>query len=148
MPHARPALALALLALSLGAPLATRADAPYTSDTPAQIQARLAEKKAVLLDVREPAEWSRGHLQQAALLPLSDLQTWKQDGLSDADRARLSEAAPKGAIVYTHCAKGGRAAIAGEYLRTLGYDVRPLKQGFTDLLEAGFPRAPEPAVTP
>ena len=37
-------------------------DAGHTTDSLAQIKQNVDAKKAVLVDVREPAEWDRGHL--------------------------------------------------------------------------------------
>ena len=43
-------------------------------------------------------------------------------------------------IVYTYCAVGVRSLKAGQILNKLGYDVRPLKPGFDELVAAGFPK--------
>src|SRR5690606_21967495 len=49
--------------------LATRLAAfEYTSDDFAKVQQNLAEKKAVLIDVREVGEWKQSHLKQATLV--------------------------------------------------------------------------------
>jgi rhodanese-related sulfurtransferase len=47
---------------------------------------------------------------------------------------------PKEKVIYCHCRSGGRCLTAAEILKKLGYDVRPLKPGYRDLVEAGFPR--------
>ncbi len=44
----------------------------------------------------------------------------------------------RGKTVYVHCQSGGRCPIAADVLSKLGYDARPLKQGYEDLLKAGF----------
>jgi len=41
-----------------------------------------------------------------------------------------------------HCRSGGRVLPAAGILKKAGYDVRPLKAGFDDLKDAGFPVAP------
>ncbi len=115
----------------------------HTKDSLDQVKARMDAKKAVLVDVREQKEWDRGHVKGAVLLPLSRLTRWEKDGPTPAERDALSNELPKGSVVYCHCAAGGRALPGGEALRKLGYDARPLKPGFDDLIEAGFPRAPE-----
>jgi phage shock protein E len=94
----------------------------------------LTAKKAVLLDVREKDEWDDGHLKDAMPAPISALKT--ADGAK-----RCLEKLPKGKIVYTHCAVGGRALAAAKVLRQHGIDVRPLKAGYDDLVEAGFEKA-------
>lgn len=121
----------ALFVLSLCASLAA---ADHTKDSLQTIQENLRSKKAVLLDVRERDEWDDGHLAQAALLPLSKIES----GLKSADLEKL---APKGKIIYLHCAAGGRCVQAAELLQKSGRDLRPLNPGYDDLFEAGFPKA-------
>jgi phage shock protein E len=108
----------------------------HTKDSLDQVKKALADKKAVLFDVREKGEWEKGHLKDARLLPLSSL---KQDALPKDLQALL----PKDKVVYLHCAAGGRCLTAAEILRKQGYDVRPLKDGYKDLLKQGFPKAAE-----
>jgi phage shock protein E len=117
---------------------AKRQETAHTKDSLEKVKAMLADDKAVLVDVREQAEWNAGHLAGAVLLPLSELN--KKAG-SDEFTEQLSKRLPKGKAVYCHCRSGGRALKAGEILKELGYDVRPLKAGYTDLLEACFPKA-------
>ena len=102
--------------------------AEHTKDSLAVVKQKLADKSAVLVDVREQAEWDAGHLDAAILLPLSGLQKG----------ADSSQKLKKGQIVYTHCKAGIRSVTAGEILSKQGYDVRPLKAGYQDLLNAGF----------
>lgn len=107
------------------------AAADHTKDTLDMVKKAVADDKAVLLDVREKAEWDDGHLKDAKLLPLSVLR----GGAKAEDVAKV---APKGKIIYCHCAAGGRCLKAADELKKLGYDVRPLKPGYADLLKAGF----------
>ena len=106
----------------------------HTTDTSDQIKKALADKKAILIDVREQKEWDEGHLKDAGLLPLSKLN-------AGATKEELEKAIPKGTIVYLHCKAGGRCLSAAEILKKQGYDARPLKDGYEDLLKAGFPKA-------
>ena len=76
----------------------------------------------------------RRALARARLLPLTDLQ-------GQIDAAKLAKALPKDQIIYVHCASGRRCLTAAGILAKSGYDVRPLKQGFKDLVKAGFPKA-------
>ena len=103
----------------------------HTKDSLETVQNRLAEKKAVLIDVREEKEWKQGHLKAAKLLPLSHLER----GVS---KDKLQEFLPKGKIVYLHCASGVRCIEAAELLTDLGFEVRALKPGYDDFVEAGF----------
>jgi rhodanese-related sulfurtransferase len=48
---------------------------------------------------------------------------------------------PKDKALYIHCKAGGRALTCGKILKERGYDVRPLKPGYEQLLEAGFEKA-------
>jgi phage shock protein E len=95
----------------------------------------LAAGKAVLLDVREVDEWNDGHLQDARPLPLSQVE-------KGIDAKQLEAVAPAGKIIYLHCAAGARSQVAAKRLKASGRDLRPLTQGYDDLLRAGFTKAP------
>ena len=112
--------------------------AEHTKDTLDDVKQNLSAKKAVLIDVREPAEWKLGHLRDAQLVPLSDL---KKMGDDDELRRKLEAKLPKDRIIYCHCASGFRVKTAGDILGKLGYDIRPLAPGFKALQQAGFPVA-------
>jgi rhodanese-related sulfurtransferase len=113
---------------------AALAAADHTTDTPEQVKKAIAEKKAVLIDVREPREWQAGHLKDAELLPLSKLK-------KGVAKEEVEKVIPKGKIAYLHCKAGGRCLIAADILQKQGYDVRALKEGYDDLIQAGFPKA-------
>lgn len=130
-----PVVLLAVICFSCAAAQAGEVDDEgHTTDTLATVQKKLADEEAVLVDVREKAEWDKGHLAQALFLPLGRLA--KQH-----DAATLAKQLDKKKIVYTHCASGHRCKLAADILRDAGYDVRPLKQGYKDLLKAGFDKA-------
>lgn len=117
--------------------------AEHTKDTLDEVQRKIADKKAVLVDVREQKEWDEGHVEGAVLVPLSELQKRSADSKYEDE---LLERFPKDRTVYCHCRAGRRALIAADLLEKLGYEVRPLKPGFEDLIKAGFKKAqPEPA---
>jgi phage shock protein E len=118
-------------AVALVVSLAPARAADHTKDTVEEVKKALADGKAVLLDVREKDEWDDGHLKDAKLLPLSTLK----GGAKAEDVAKV---APKDKIVYCHCGSGVRCLKAADELKKLGYDVRPLKPGYKDLLKAGF----------
>lgn len=109
----------------------------YTKDGFDAIRKNLAEKKAVLIDVREPGEWQKGHLADADLLPLSKLRQTKVPSVQQ----EVEQSLPKDKIIYCHCASGGRVVTAAHILGRLGYEVRPLQAGYQDLRAAGFPAA-------
>ena len=112
--------------------------AEHTKDSLDKVKEGLSQKKAVLVDVREQNEWDEGHLAGATLVPLSQLN---EKAKSKEFAAQLSKDLPKDKIVYCHCRAGKRALAAGDILKELGYDVRPLKAGYQELIEAGFPQA-------
>ena len=86
------------------------------------------------MDVREKSEWDQGHLEIANLLPLSRLRTGVKP-------KTLAKQLSKKKIIYCHCRSGGRVLPATDILKKLGYDVRPLKQGYAELLREGFAKA-------
>ena len=94
----------------------------------------LSSGKAVLIDVREVDEWNDGHLRDARLLPLSRIE-------AGVDTRSFESLAPRGKIVYLHCAAGARCQSAARLLRQTGRDLRPLPQGYDELVEAGFAKA-------
>ena len=131
----RTLLSTAALSLFTLARLAFAQDAlTYTTDALDKVKENVKTGKAVIVDVREQNEWDAGHLKDAVLIPQSKLRVEGQ--LSD-----LLKAVPKDKIIYTHCRAGGRALTCGDILKKQGYDVRPLKPGFEDLVKAGFEKA-------
>ncbi|MCE2726287.1 MAG: DUF2892 domain-containing protein [Planctomycetaceae bacterium] len=125
-----------LLALACGGFCGT-ALAEHTKDSLDTVKRAVAEQKAIIVDVREPEEWQAGHVQGARLLPLSTLEK----GVNPQELARVL---PKDKIIYCHCLMGGRCVDAAAILAPLGYDVRPLKPGYPQLVRAGFPAAVGP----
>ncbi len=108
--------------------------AEHTKDSLKVVKENVDAKKAVLIDVREKSEWDKGHVEGAVFLPLSELQ-------AGVEPKSLAEKMPKGKIIYTHCVVGKRSVTAGNILEKQGYDVRPLKAGYEELLQAGFKKA-------
>jgi|SRR5579871_946812 len=110
--------------------------AEHTKDSLDTVKKAVADDKAVLLDVREKAEWDNGHLRDAKFVALSALRR----GVTAEELARV---VPKDKIIYCHCASGRRCLQAADILKKSGYDVRPLKPGYKDLLKSGFAPAPK-----
>lgn len=130
MPRRRFILPFLLCTLATLATGARAFAVEHTEDTLETVKKNLEEKKAILVDVREQAEWDAGHLAAARLVPLSTLA-------AEGAPADL----PKDTIVYGHCRSGNRALKAAAILQKAGYDFRPLKQGYADLAGAGFQKA-------
>ena len=119
------------------AALCARGDAAeHTKDSLAKVKENVKEKKAVLVDVREESEWEDGHIRDARHVPLSWLA-------KSPDPKELQKKLPKDKVLYVHCKSGGRCLIAADLLKEFGYDLRPLKPGYNDLLKAGFEKAEE-----
>ncbi|MFO0938267.1 MAG: rhodanese-like domain-containing protein [Gemmataceae bacterium] len=94
----------------------------------------ISNGQAILIDVREDAEWQSGHLQDAKHLALSEL-------MRGVAAPRLNQLMPSGKIVYLHCASGGRCLKAADLLKTAGSETRPLKYGYESLLQLGMAKA-------
>jgi rhodanese-related sulfurtransferase len=109
----------------------------HTTDPLDSVLRRVHGKEAFLIDVREQREWNAGHLRHAVLLPLSQLKQSPDHPELQEKLRKLSKEKP----VYCHCKSGGRVLAAAPILRSLGFDVRPLKSGYDDLLDAGFVQA-------
>ncbi len=99
----------------------------------AQAIARIRSGTAVLVDVRERAEWSRGVADQAVLLPLTDLT---------GRRAQWQPflAAHDGRELLFYCAAGGRSAIAAKILAAEGFRTANIGS-LAKLTTAGWPIA-------
>jgi rhodanese-related sulfurtransferase len=84
---------------------------------------------ALVLDVREQAEFAQAHILNSRGLPLSQLET----RLADIDKFK-----DKPVIVY--CASGNRSATAAATLRKHGFSkVVNLSGGFSAWQQAGLP---------
>lgn len=81
----------------------------------------------VLLDVRTPAEYARGHVAGATLIPVDELSSrWKE--LRGERRKRM--------LVY--CRTGSRSRIATQILRERGFDRVENAGGIGGLRRAGL----------
>jgi len=109
----------------------------HSADPLDVILKRVKKKEAVIIDVREDYEWDEGHLKGAKFVPLSQI---KADELSKKTLKGL----PKDKPIYRHCFSGGRVLLAGKLLKEKGYDMRPIKAGYLELLKAGFKEAKPP----
>jgi len=84
----------------------------------------------VILDVRNPDEFSSGHIPGAINIPLPELPQ-RQAELKSHSR------------IYIHCKRGGRAKTARDVLVNAGYDnLVTIEDAGMDLwIESGFPVA-------
>ncbi len=93
--------------------------------------AQAALPHALLLDVREPAEFDAGHLPGAINIPrgLLEFKIGDHPQLSLRDRDML-----------IYCKTSGRAALAALNLKRMGYvGVRSIHGGFDAWTQAGLP---------
>lgn len=125
---------LALFLLTSGRLLFAQDAVTHTKDSLDAVKENLKSGKAVIVDVREQGEWDAGHLKGAILAPLSKLK-------NECQATELLKILPKDKVIYTHCKAGGRSLTCGDILKAHGYDVRPLKPGYDDLIKAGFEKA-------
>ena len=86
----------------------------------------LAAQSAVVVDVRQHAEWKTGHIHDAIHIPLSQLSS------------RLHQL-PRGKTIVTVCRSGHRSALAARTLTRAGHDVLNLRGGMNAWARAGLP---------
>jgi phage shock protein E len=111
--------------------LLSAAEPTHTTDSLATVKEKVESGKAVIVDVREQQEWDAGHVKGAIHLPKSKLSL-------ESELAGLVKKLDKDKVIYTHCGAGKRALACGDILKKQGFDVRPLKPGYQQLIEAGF----------
>lgn len=99
---------------------------PYSTIAAGQAQAMIAERRALLIDVRERHEWNAGHAPAAKHMPLGSLS------------GRLSEI-PAGRPVITICQSGMRSARAAGLLARQGHEVYNLRGGMSAWTATGLP---------
>jgi rhodanese-related sulfurtransferase len=100
-----------------------------TPEIPAVVVADLDDDllaEAFVLDVREPDEWARGHIEGATHIPLGQLQE------------RVGEV-PLGQKVLCVCAVGGRSGMATQFLASEGRDAMNLDGGMHAWQASGRP---------
>lgn len=81
---------------------------------------------AIVVDVREPAEYVGGHVPGAVLMPMGQLPS----RLAELDRTRP---------VYLICESGARSSSMASFLARAGFDVRSVAGGTAAWLQAGRP---------
>jgi hydroxyacylglutathione hydrolase len=123
---ARPLNITAIEATNRGAADLTWAMLTTSHDVD-EVDAASLPEAAVLLDVREPEEFSAGHIASSINVPQADLAV------------RL-DTIPRDAPVVTVCRSGARSMRSAQFLKQMGYgDVSSLRGGVSAWEEAGHP---------
>jgi rhodanese-related sulfurtransferase len=94
--------------------------------------------ETLLIDIREPAEFRRGHIPGAVHLPRGLLE-FEIHGL--VQRMLSPEVgAPEEQPIVLYCGTGGRSALAAETLAAMGYrNVRSMSGGLVAWAQANLP---------
>ncbi len=89
----------------------------------------IKKDQPVILDVRTPGEYSRGHLQNAVLVPVQQLQ------------ARLGDLAGyKDREILVYCATGNRSTVASKILIDNGFkQIVNMRHGIYDWSQKNYP---------
>lgn len=87
--------------------------------TPQQLKEKLDSGEVLVIDVREPFEYSDWHIPGAVNVPVSRVLQQKLD-------------VPKDRKIVAVCAHGFRSQSATRYLSVAGYDVRTLEGGMVE----------------
>jgi rhodanese-related sulfurtransferase len=90
---------------------------------------------AIVIDVREPAEYHAGHVPGAWLIPLGELPE------------RVGELAGLGQLLVI-CASGNRSLTAAKWLGAQGYDALSVSGGTAAWQQAGHPVESGPPAAP
>ena len=102
---------------------------------PAQVPAAEVPADALLVDVREPDEWTAGHAPGAMHIPRGQLG------------ARYTEI-PRDGRVYLICRAGSRSSQAAHALAGAGWNVVNVSDGMTGWAAAGRPMTNESGAAP
>src|SRR5215213_2399467 len=106
---------------------ATKAEIRETE--PAEAEAAVRDRGAVVLDVREPDEHSQGAIPGAIHIPRGQLESGIENRVPDHDTP-----------IVVHCASGTRSAFAAKTLAEMGYtDVASMTGGFNRWKDEGRP---------
>ena len=103
--------------------------ANYREVTAAQAADFASREKPFILDVRTPAEFKRGHLPNATLIPVQELQRRS---------AELATYRDKDILIY--CATGNRSTVASKILLDQGFTrITNMRYGIVDWQQKKYP---------
>lgn len=105
---------------------------PYIPISPEEAREKI-EAGTRVIDVRRPAEWERGHIAEAELIPVEAGIYAFGTALKDLNLALDEE------VIFV-CAAGQRSAVACEIARLTGLNkVYNLENGMNGWIYRGFP---------
>jgi rhodanese-related sulfurtransferase len=91
----------------------------YKEETPYRIYQRLKQRDPIeVIDVREPSEWRKGHIEQAKHIPLGEIP----ERLAELDRNKET---------VLVCQSGMRSSKACEFLQHHGFNVTNMSGGMS-----------------
>lgn len=94
------------------------------------------DAETVLIDIREPAEFQRGHIPGAMIIPRGLLEF----EILPALERRGPGTPPDACDIVLYCGTGGRSALAAKSLDAMGFkNVRSMDGGIVAWAEARFP---------
>ena len=102
---------------------------PYKMISVEEAKEMIDGGNASVIDVRQPDEWSSGHVQGAIHIPVDDIS------------ARVSELPQDGDLLFI-CAAGARSGLACEFAAAMGVSADRLyniEQGTPVWIEKGLP---------
>ena len=86
-------------------------------------------REAVLIDVREDAEFHQGHARGAKHLSKGVIEVEIEEQVADPNQ-----------VIIAYCGGGGRSALVADNLQKMGYtNVRSMAGGMRAWSEAGLP---------
>lgn len=98
----------------------------------------MAAGGGLILDVREPGELEKvGSIAGALNVPRGILETRADSSLDTAEAGLVDRRG--NAPILVLCAAGGRAALAADTLRDMGYDAKVIQGGIAGWKSAGLP---------
>ena len=127
---------LAAVALAVYAGIMVISPAADVTGLPREINASeaadLRAEGAFILDVREPDEWNAGHIPDATLIPLGELE------------ARVNEL-PRDQKIVVVCRSGNRSATGRDILLDAGFgEVTSMGGGMNSWVSLGLPTVTGP----
>ena len=111
--------------MSLSEPVGGLFAKPYEEIRALEARSRM-DAGAILVDVREPAEWAAGHAEGARHIPLAQLGQRQRE-------------LPVGRPIITVCRSGARSARAATILAGQGREVSNLDGGMRAWAAGGLP---------